>query len=609
MPFLHLLVVLFVISCSAVQSLEVPYNYVVGSVVTSCGHPTFHSIPSTPYPAENGYNVSMWTRDPNVRCFQTVGELLTYCQKIYDSTPHGKVNQVVLDPFRHSTPKRPLYSSLIATTNMRRYMCMHSSSPSVVSPDMPLDSLEPPSTVKPAVHSSPMPFPTLIEVHKALFSERLLRLSNETKSNVSQLIHHMITESEGLRHLHNLNSASAQHLPSSMLQQAHEQLERIWEKEEAEWFELESERHNDLVKQLESADWASENEFVYVMQEFNTDPNRVQDALAILLDRLAASVQEEVRHLDLIRSEQPWALQLEHESANWTAAATSGAVSLEKVHQALMKHVRTATIAINALHSVMAKAARTSSLASYKPSLLASYNKLQQHLLEAQRVLNEAKSVFLQHLKQRMHSNLESINANLGDLNDPDHAYLRDWIQSKHHEELVLIDTLVSQLFASDWHPKGQPNHTSDSGSDTVRKKFVINLVLYSLLALAVILLVSVVLMAVCYHCMFRSAEFEDPSAASARKMRAKLRQLLLLRSNKLKHWWQFTGQPVSTLDWKVGHPIVVVDDSKIYPSQQDYSRAVHSAMGPNDCASSFDQKATDAGLLRGYGNPTSLLA
>ncbi|CAH8660312.1 unnamed protein product [Dicrocoelium dendriticum] len=218
MPFLHLLVVLFVISCSAVQSLEVPYNYVVGSVVTSCGHPTFHSIPSTPYPAENGYNVSMWTRDPNVRCFQTVGELLTYCQKIYDSTPHGKVNQVVLDPFRHSTPKRPLYSSLIATTNMRRYMCMHSSSPSVVSPDMPLDSLEPPSTVKPAVHSSPMPFPTLIEVHKALFSERLLRLSNETKSNVSQLIHHMITESEGLRHLHNLNSVSAQHLPSSMLQ-------------------------------------------------------------------------------------------------------------------------------------------------------------------------------------------------------------------------------------------------------------------------------------------------------------------------------------------------------------------------------------------------------
>ncbi|KAF6773526.1 hypothetical protein AHF37_06946, partial [Paragonimus kellicotti] len=314
--------------------------------------------------------------------------------------------------------------------------------------------------------------------------------------------------------------------------------------------------------------------------------DRVQDALARLLSRLADSVQEEVLHLKAVHSNQPWTLRLEPH-ANWTSHVTAGLTNLEEVHRVLLQYVRTATVAINTLRSLMAKDAMihkahaSSTARHYKDNLRVSYEKLQHGLSEAQYWLNQAKATLLGNLTDRMHSILAHLNTTFaGDRVNNTHLVaitnvsVGDWVLGKHHAELAYIDLLITHLLhpyappidlpESDrvddslWqpHPGSGLQPGSVASLDEVTGKhnpLGLQITFAVLLALAAILCVLLVLTVICvafYH------HYRRPLIASH------LHQFLAKRGRKLRHILHNSSTLRSPLPiWKVGRQVIVIAD------------------------------------------------
>lgn len=431
-------------------------NHVFGTIATSCGQALYHTPPNAPYPTWDSANGQPgWIVGPTAVCVRDSLEMLHYCREVYAPSSPDLVQQAILSPFTLANHSLPPYTPA-ALQSVQIYLCLGPSSSDSTSGNV----IQPPEfkTVETTTQSTPRHLPSLVDVHRAYFADKFRRLANETATNVSQLVDQLRRGSEGLAKLYHSDPDLIRYSVSSLLQDAHTRLTKIWANEAGEWSRLEQARHEDLVRQFDAEDWAGENEFTYVLQESQLDLERVQDALTNLLNRLADSVHEEVRHLRLVQTHQPWTLA--SYQTNWTNHITHEFTNIERVHEVLLKHVRTATRAINTVRTLMIKQTEPQSesprsLIHYKPAVLTSYNRLQSELFTAESAVSEAKATLLTNVTDRMHSLLSHmVHGNRsGSVPAPtdaqlaaSDAFVSDWLQSVHHSELAFIDLLVSRI-------------------------------------------------------------------------------------------------------------------------------------------------------------------
>ncbi|KAF7259052.1 hypothetical protein EG68_03474 [Paragonimus skrjabini miyazakii] len=609
---------------------QVLSNKVIGTVATSCNRSTFHTPVGAPYPTGRLDHEPVWLHDSELRCLNNLSAVLDYCRSVYAANHPQLIDHAVPDPFhlpKAFFPAVALNDSSVLTV----YLCLGP-------PDSPSPSLtltKPNSEVEktkfvdgqPTLLPSAHRLPTLIDVHRSYFADRFRNLTNVANANMSRFIKHLVEESKGLAKLYQSDPQLAHYKASQILQLAHKQLQAIWTEQEIEWSDLEQSRHESLVKQLQSEAWSGENEFTYVLQEFHPNLDRVQDALARLLSRLADSVQEEVLHLKAVHSNQPWTLRLEPH-ANWTSHVTAGLTNLEEVHRVLLQYVRTATVAINTLRSLMAKdamihKARASSAArQYKDNLRVSYDKLQHGLSEAQYWLNQAKATLLGNLTDRMHSILAHLNTTFaGDRVNNTHfvgvtnVSVGDWVLGKHHAELAYIDLLITHLL----HPYAPPidlpesDRVDDSlwqpnpgsglqpgsvdGLDEVAGKsnpLGLQITFAVLLALAAILCVLLVLTVICvafYH------HYHRPLIASH------LHQFLAKRGRKLRHILHSSSTLRSPLPiWKVGRQVIVIADH--CPGKGTATKFTEAPLLDPAHETEPSNMSDKAVTIRGYMNP-----
>ncbi|KER26061.1 hypothetical protein T265_06635 [Opisthorchis viverrini] len=567
--------------CLASQSPHAPVlssGKVIGTVITACNNLTFHTPPGDPYPTRSGQH--LWLHDSHTPCLSDSNEALEYCRKVYTAIyPELTVDHVVVDPFKIIPDFLPWFPSN-ASSSIRVYLCLgpvpqttsdaHLTAKPTIGPTT--------ETPSPAIHHR---LPTLIDMHRVYFAEQFHHLWNVTHSNVSQIISDLVQRTKGLFKLYPSNPQLVQYTVSQMLKDAHERLQEIWAAEEREWSVLEQNQHEDLASQMGSDEWAGENMFAFALQESHPDGppissqlGRVQDALAVLLSKLADSVSEEVRHLKSVHSRQPWLLRLDSPT-NWTDNVTLGVTNLEQIHQVLLKHVHVATLAINAFHSIMAQQAKGSppSGFSYKPTLVASYDRLQTNLFEAQRLLNQAKSTLLGSLANRMNSILSHLNATLKQHPSVTNISLSEWVKSKHHAELAYIDLLVAQLLSPYvasvdlpvtedqakfiWQPVANPfekRTTVDATDDTKWSRDHIFIVL-------TVAVCSASLLSTFLFCLIRLVRTASHSEAESRR-RARLRSLVSRGGRKLRHLVDKSQQKWisgTSAVWKVGPRVVLV--------------------------------------------------
>ncbi|KAA3675754.1 uncharacterized protein DEA37_0007768, partial [Paragonimus westermani] len=613
---------------------QVLSNKVIGTVATVCNRSTFHTPVGTPYPTGRLDHQPVWLRDSEPRCLNNLSAVLDYCRSVYAANHPQLIDHAVLDPF-------PLPEAFFPTValNDRSVLTVHlclgppdSPSPSLTlaKPNAKVEpvskktkSVDEQPTLLPSVHR----LPTLIDVHRSYFADRFRNLVNVANANMSRFIRHLVEDSKGLAKLYQSDPQLAHYKASQILQLAHKQLQAIWTEQEIEWSDLEQARHESLVKQLQSEAWSGENEFTYVLQEFHPNLDRVQDALARLLSRLADSVQEEVLHLKAVHSNQPWTLRLEPH-ANWTSHVTAGLTNLEEVHRVLLQYVRTATVAINTLRSLMAKDAvshkthASSTAHRYKDNLRASYNKLQHGLSEAQYWLNQAKATLLGNLTDRMHTILAHLNTTFaGDRLNNTHLVaitnvsVDEWVLGKHHAELAYIDLLITHLL----HPYAPPIDLPESGQvddslwqphpgsglqpgsvdgleEVIKKSnpFGLQITFAVLLVLAAILCVLLMLTVICvafYH------HYRRPLIASH------LHQFLAKRGRKLRHLLHSSSTLRSPLPiWKVGRQVVVIADH--YPENGTATKFAEAPLLNASHETEPPNMSDKAAIVRGYLNP-----
>lgn len=443
---------MFVMTCNTIllffvlSTVLVEPKKVIGLIFTSCQdhQPTLHTpINSELFPphkeevVDDEKNKMSWLADPSTTlCSPTIPQVLAYCRQIYNDSESGLIDQAVSDPFDLSYENMYLPNGTTMSDDAKLFWCLAGSEHE----EVPVDDLGG-SLLEHQVNRALKSYePSLIDIHRAYFSERFRELYKTTNASVSQVVDELIRHASGLRKLHRSgNPELARATLSHSLEVAHKRLMQLWLVEELKRFEFEQTEHEDIVKELNSEDLASVNEFTYVSQERDLNLNQVQIALSNLLNRLTHSVDEEVRFLHQIQSHQPWALRV---GTNWTEHVTQGVIDLGRIHHTLINYVHTATWAINTFMSLVTEKNLTK--IHFTIDLRKNYDGLQAILNIARDELNKAKSMLIRNMTDRMHSIVNKLRS--GKLPLQDTASLEQWVESRHHEELARIDLLVLKI-------------------------------------------------------------------------------------------------------------------------------------------------------------------